>query len=259
MGSFSGCLRGWNISISFVFCWAPILEFKKTQMTWNAYPWPTYCIFSACHAHSWLFSFVWVQSNYPAEDATSRFQVGSSGIWTLGISRPWWCFHYSGIILCLHKWLPADPSRYHWWYTRSGAWGWEAVQSFWPWRRNVGMMRPRDRWNPRPTWVSINGGTPRWMVYNVKSHWNGWFGGILSLGNLHMGPWIAIFYRHVAFQPSGYGRVWQGLFQVGRWFSDRLRFTFPNIRWRFHFSEAFLLQQPCPWLLVNSHLPGEGC
>ena len=33
--------------------------------------------------------------------------------------------------------------------------------------------------------VSWNGGTPKWMVYNGKSHENGWFGGTPILGNIH--------------------------------------------------------------------------
>ena len=33
---------------------------------------------------------------------------------------------------------------------------------------------------------SVNGGTPKWMVYNGKSHWNGWWLGVPPiLGNLH--------------------------------------------------------------------------
>ena len=35
--------------------------------------------------------------------------------------------------------------------------------------------------------VSINGGTPKWMVYNGKYHENGWFGGTPISGNLHIG------------------------------------------------------------------------
>ena len=33
---------------------------------------------------------------------------------------------------------------------------------------------------------SINDGTPKWMVCNEKSFWNGWFGGTPILGNLQM-------------------------------------------------------------------------
>ena len=32
-------------------------------------------------------------------------------------------------------------------------------------------------------------GTPKWMVYKGKSHWNGWFGSTPISGNLHMTSW----------------------------------------------------------------------
>ena len=41
--------------------------------------------------------------------------------------------------------------------------------------------------------VSINGGTPKWMVDNGKSYWNGWFGGTPILGNLHIHIYIYIY------------------------------------------------------------------
>ena len=45
--------------------------------------------------------------------------------------------------------------------------------------------------------VSINGGTPKWMVDNGKSYWNGWFGGTPILGNLHIHTYIYIYtYTH---------------------------------------------------------------
>ena len=31
-----------------------------------------------------------------------------------------------------------------------------------------------------------NKGTLKWMVYNGKSYWNGWFGGTPIFGNTHM-------------------------------------------------------------------------
>ena len=34
--------------------------------------------------------------------------------------------------------------------------------------------------------VSKNRGTPKWMVYNGKPYWNGWFGGTPMFGNTHM-------------------------------------------------------------------------
>ena len=36
--------------------------------------------------------------------------------------------------------------------------------------------------------VSLNGGTPKWMVYNGKPYENGWFGGTIILGNPHIHP-----------------------------------------------------------------------
>ena len=33
--------------------------------------------------------------------------------------------------------------------------------------------------------VSKNRGTPKWMVYNGKPYWNGWFGGTTIIGNIH--------------------------------------------------------------------------
>ena len=37
--------------------------------------------------------------------------------------------------------------------------------------------------------VSKNRGTQKWMVYNVKPYWNGWFGGITIFGNTHI-TWL---------------------------------------------------------------------
>ena len=34
--------------------------------------------------------------------------------------------------------------------------------------------------------VSKNRGTPKWMVYNGKPYYNGWFGGTIILGNIHI-------------------------------------------------------------------------
>ena len=34
--------------------------------------------------------------------------------------------------------------------------------------------------------VSLNGGNLKWMVYNGKPYWNGWFAGTIILGNPHM-------------------------------------------------------------------------
>ena len=35
--------------------------------------------------------------------------------------------------------------------------------------------------------VSKNRGTPKWWVYNGKPYWNGWFGGTIIFGNIHIG------------------------------------------------------------------------
>ena len=34
--------------------------------------------------------------------------------------------------------------------------------------------------------VSKKRGTPKWMVYNGKPYYNGWFGGTIMFGNIHM-------------------------------------------------------------------------
>ena len=34
--------------------------------------------------------------------------------------------------------------------------------------------------------VSKNKGTQKWMVYNGKPYWNGWFGDTIIFGNTHM-------------------------------------------------------------------------
>ena len=35
-----------------------------------------------------------------------------------------------------------------------------------------------------------NRGTPKWMVYNGKPYWNGWFGGTTNFGNTHIASFI---------------------------------------------------------------------
>ena len=39
------------------------------------------------------------------------------------------------------------------------------------------------------TGVSKKRGTPKWMVYNRKPYWNGWFGGTTIFGNTHTPLW----------------------------------------------------------------------
>ena len=34
--------------------------------------------------------------------------------------------------------------------------------------------------------VSKNNGTPKWMVYNGKPYWSGWFGGTTIFDNIHI-------------------------------------------------------------------------
>ena len=41
-------------------------------------------------------------------------------------------------------------------------------------------------WNYIHMGVSKNRGTPKWMVYNGKPFWNGWFGGTTIFGNIHI-------------------------------------------------------------------------
>ena len=38
--------------------------------------------------------------------------------------------------------------------------------------------------------VSKNRGTPKWMVYNGKPYWNGWFGGFLKSKHLKQIAWL---------------------------------------------------------------------
>ena len=39
--------------------------------------------------------------------------------------------------------------------------------------------------------VSKNRGTPKWIVYNGKPYWNGWFGGTTIFGNIHLKLFIS--------------------------------------------------------------------
>ena len=39
--------------------------------------------------------------------------------------------------------------------------------------------------------VSKNRGTPKWMVFNGKPYWNGWFGGTTIFGNTHTYIWVS--------------------------------------------------------------------
>ena len=36
-----------------------------------------------------------------------------------------------------------------------------------------------------------NRATPKWMVYNGKSYYNGWFGGTIIFGNTHILAWLS--------------------------------------------------------------------
>ena len=54
-----------------------------------------------------------------------------------------------------------------------------------------------DRKAPENMGISLNGGTPKWIVYLRKYHWNRWFGGTPISGNLHMGTYLwKIWYKH---------------------------------------------------------------
>ena len=45
-------------------------------------------------------------------------------------------------------------------------------------------IKSHERWLVnKKMGVSKNRGTPKWMVYNGKPYWNGWFGGTIILGN----------------------------------------------------------------------------
>ena len=53
---------------------------------------------------------------------------------------------------------------------------------------------------------SKNRGTPKWMVYNGKPYWNGWFGGTNILGNTHILCIIHnIYYTGMTLGPQLYG------------------------------------------------------
>ena len=57
-------------------------------------------------------------------------------------------------------------------------------------------------------WVfpKIGGKPPKWMIYNGKPYWNGWFGGTIIFGNTHVQnsgdtykfPWVGAFQRECA-------------------------------------------------------------
>ena len=46
--------------------------------------------------------------------------------------------------------------------------------------------------------VSRNRGTPKWMVYNGKPYWNGWFGGTIIFGNTRICPPFSVDSRLVS-------------------------------------------------------------
>ena len=52
-----------------------------------------------------------------------------------------------------------------------------------------------------------NRGTPKWMVYNGKPYWNGWFGGTTIFGNTHIEATLL----HFPLSPWQYfNMIWQG-------------------------------------------------
>ena len=55
---------------------------------------------------------------------------------------------------------------------------------------------------------SKNSGTPKWMVYNEKPFWNGWFGGTPIFGNIHMTFWHVVM-RKLSFFYEGLGEAGQ--------------------------------------------------
>ena len=91
--------------------------------------------------------------------------TGSS--WSPG-PRPWWCWPLSQALASDPRWASEDR--------RFDAQWWEVfVQG-----SNILLLTHLD------VGVSINGGTPKMMVYIRKSHLNGWVGGTPIPGNLHV-------------------------------------------------------------------------
>ena len=45
--------------------------------------------------------------------------------------------------------------------------------------------------------VSKNGGIQKWLLYEGKSHQNGWLGGTPFSGNLHISIYIYIYIVHI--------------------------------------------------------------
>ena len=105
------------------------------------------------------------------------------------IQKPRRCWDWAGKWLLQHGCSMGHGwAIYHgwqnWWHgffftkknTKNRAW--TNVWTFWEW--HLSSMENRFMG------VSINDGTPKWMVCNEKSFWNGWFGGTPILGNLQM-------------------------------------------------------------------------
>ena len=64
---------------------------------------------------------------------------------------------------------------------------WQAIQhamlNSWAYRTSENDQKQQTHWEHLG--VSANSGTPKWMVYNGKPYWNGWFGGTIIFGNTH--------------------------------------------------------------------------
>ena len=74
--------------------------------------------------------------------------------------------------------------------------------------------------------VSENRGAPKWMVYNGKPYWNGWFGGTPILGNIHRA--VLPNFSKALEQISSRGIA---LLPKSRWFVPRCSDSRPKKKW----------------------------
>ena len=88
------------------------------------------------------------------------------------------------------------------------------------------LSSPQDCWLKPPTvgtdvshmGVSINGGTPKWMVYSGTSYSNGWFCHIMPFDLLHQNPGGDLQGHHpreTAGSGGGTGRIWWIILTIG--------------------------------------------
>ena len=73
--------------------------------------------------------------------------------------------------------------------------------------------------------VSENSGTPKWMVYNGKPYYNGWFGGTTIFGNIHIHIYIYIYYAYCFFVFKR-GWIFTDLTCATVWYKFRMFFCY---------------------------------